>query len=685
MFSRYSGGVRCLALVLTVLPLVGCAGSSANIELHVASETAADTHGYFPVRPYGRRAAGPVKQRAAALCRAAYGCLLAIVAAAAVTLLVLRCASVFGVRRRHDRHGRFLAEGGNKDVLGACGATLGGADVKAPSEASEVETATPVEERVSKVLGAISKLTRKVEKRYLAVPSLLGLMMVVRLQSVAVLELGALAGLVEGALEQKRRGVAEHVLKLSHNALKVEPTARHLRPRRFRIKEQVSILKTIKRNEFPAPPLEPEERQAKLEDLVQVQEKFLEMAKTLLEELASFQARDTPVDKVPPFGPHKVLGKLFYKRKMHLLKNPSFRDKLLWFQENSEGNALLTPQEDVGEGPAPSTSEQLQELQAIMEAEHPEAQEPHTVSMSHPGPPDVSVSPQQSADGSATSAQPHRGPVHQAALSLQSVSIGQPPGSGLLPLPAPVRPFQGFPPRSSVSRHPRLPLLPQVFLPSGPHSMPARAAPRQPLPATGTLLLPMVLPGPHTVPATTPRQALPPPAPSPSIAFVRTSPPPFVSMHQGPPGLYQGVPPFGPHAGSSAIPYQPLPARGPTSMQGSPSPLLSAPEQPLPHPRAPRVRYSPHHARHPHPRPSQGALPSGPHASGASASASSGLSPGARPFFPLTESSAPGAHRTQHPFYGDPHGMPQASGYSADSGAPGEASQEPQPDSKDQT
>lgn len=126
--------------------------------------------------------------------------------------MVLWFARVVGVRQSAEAHGQFPARERNRGFLGPCRSTSGGEGDEAPSDNSEGKTDAFLTKRVFRVVNAITELTEIVDKACLAVSPLQGFVMIIRLQHITILELGASAALLEQPLQQKRTNATKKVV-----------------------------------------------------------------------------------------------------------------------------------------------------------------------------------------------------------------------------------------------------------------------------------------------------------------------------------------------------------------------------------------------------------------------------------------------------------------------------------------
>lgn len=362
---------------MCVLAAAACEGRSTNIKLQLVTQTSTYSQDFYLVKSFRGRDLARLKHRAVPLHR-----LLIIVftatAAAAMAFVVLRC--FWDVRLGHRSKGvqRSLVDAGNKDVLGACGVAPDDQHPDAPATSSKggLEDLT---HHLRHVLGNMEELSVACTVAALQMPLDRRLSMVSRLAIFALLELGALAVLLDGPLEIERKRVVQVVLDAARKVLSRETGGLKFWRRRYRLNRLLRQLQEVKNNTTKGASLAPKKRQQMLLDLLSVQKESVGISVLLTKELAGLSSENFEPFSVEATLLEKKLALLCHRRKTHILTEKEFCEKLQDSGRLANCNVLglhLWLARSEALRPPPSPFEQIQQLHAaLVKAEETVAQQ----------------------------------------------------------------------------------------------------------------------------------------------------------------------------------------------------------------------------------------------------------------------------------------------------------------------
>ena len=315
---------------------------------------------------HGRAAHLPLLRRGGAFRPLLVNRIFASVVVLAAVFAILRCAVQLGGGRVFGGAARSLAGIGDEGLPEVCG---GGTGEGVDSHAGGAEGGTNEElrGRASEVMQMMLQLTKSCEMATISI-SLDNQVEVLRsLLVTAVQELSALAEVLEGDLEEKRRQVAMRVLNMEQRFTR-RPSAKSMgRSKRYYISSLKNLLVQVRDRQPVGSMLPPKERMRKLRTLLTLQEVALGRAISAIEELIPTAHQR---EKIPDaFASQQVarFASITYTRQFQLFTDPALSGWLSERQLRTPNYGLIINPERVRalreRGERPDLQELIEQLE----------------------------------------------------------------------------------------------------------------------------------------------------------------------------------------------------------------------------------------------------------------------------------------------------------------------------------
>lgn len=333
------------------------------------------------------------------------------IVAAAIVFVLLRC---FKTVEGEGGSNRFLSDNEHKELVGACGGAHEEGPDLAPRAGTENNLSPLLSDRVRSVLKSAENLINIFRKTLPMWPPGERMKMVLNLQVLICVELGALSIFLDPLLEEEKKAVLQNVTTVAIDALRA--TRRSSCNTRFYcyIKKGICLLRTMMENTAePVELLLPAERDAKLSNLLELQDGLsIKTAEEHFKIIELLREQGVKFDE-----PEMKLNILKVKiichfRKKQVINDPLFFKTLQKFEHIAGSsilnlNYILTKHGKLG--PPLSPAEQIHELQAALS-------DPKEIPPTRSGP----------AKGSVVQAQPASPPSPQPHASSSSPIPPQP-------------------------------------------------------------------------------------------------------------------------------------------------------------------------------------------------------------------------------------------------------------------